>query len=203
MQTLQLVPLDFREPPSGQHKDSALTRQLAEAVRIDAEVVARLDPSSHQLRVANEILSELLFRNYRVGGRLQEFRKRDAMEFLSSPRNLVHYAGATIARDLYRQFEQTGLDLGLLSRAADDEDCLEVAIEGKTPKTVLRGYERKYRALAVERMAHKRAADAVVAEFHQKQTNLSEILGRVGAQSGPATDSPELSRSPQPSRSTS
>jgi hypothetical protein len=174
-QTLQMVPLEFRTAPGGQHRDPELTKFLAAGVRIDdAEVVSKVYPSSHPLRVANEILTELVFRNFQTGSRLQAIRKRDAVGFLSHPTNLIHYAGASIARELYQRFEREGLDLDLLTNVPDDDDRLEINIEGKTPRTVSRGYVREYRTRAAQRMARKRAETAVISEFKQKQTDLTK-----------------------------
>ena len=174
-QTLQMVPLEFRATPDGQHRDRELTKRLAGGVRIDdAEVVSKVYPSSHPLRVASEILTELVFRNFQTGSRLQTLRKRDTVAFLSHPTNLIHYSGPSIARELFLRFEREGLNLDLLARVPDDDDRLEVNIEGKTPRTVIRGYEREYRARAAQRMARKRAESAVVSEFKQKQTDLSK-----------------------------
>lgn len=173
-QTLQLVPLDFRTPPRGQHRNPQLTRCLADGVRTDeAEVVSKVYPSSHPLRTAKEILTELLFRNARSGARLQSVRKRDAIAFLSDPANLIHYAGAAIARELYQRFERESAEFGLIGGVVDDDDRLEIHIDGKTPRTITRGYGREYRSRAVARMARRRAEAAVLAEFKQKQTTLS------------------------------
>jgi len=175
-QTLQLVPLEFRAAPRGQHRDTELTKLLADGIRVDdAEVVSKVYPSSHPLRVAIEILTEMVFRNFQAGTRLQSIRKRDAIAFLSHPTNLIHYSGTSIARDLYQRFEREGLDLDLLGRVPDDDDRLEIRIDGKTPRTVVRGYEREYRAHAAQRMARNRAESAVIAEFKQKQMDLSKF----------------------------
>ncbi len=171
-QTLQLVTLEHRPAPTGQHRDSELTRKLAGAVRInDAEVLSKVYPSSHPLRVGTEILTELLFKNAREGLRLQLVRSRDALAFLAQPTNLIHYAGPSIARQLYERFEREGIEFGLLTKSSDEPDRIEINVEGKTPRTVLRG-TKEDRSQFTHRMARIRAEDAVVAEYGRKQSNL-------------------------------
>lgn len=171
LQLFTLVP--GRDKAHQQHADPNLTRLLADGVNVaDSEVVARAYPSSHPLRQAIECLGSLVARGPLSEDLRKEFPVDEVMGFFINPANIPHYAIAEVGARLAERFVREGKSMGLLRSSDSDPTKIVLQIEGKSIKTVVANYRRRYRERAAERIARNRAEEAALEEFRRSHPSL-------------------------------
>lgn len=165
--------LIWRKPPTGQHRDSGLTHLLSSALSVEeSEMVTKVYPSSHPVRVGREILIQAWKRQKpQKAGRL-ELVASEVIDSLAQPSTMPHYAARQIAPSLLRTFLRDAVDYGIAEDPGETPGMVPLKVEGKQLLTILRAYERTHKEGWASRHARKSAEEAVVEEYYRRQTRL-------------------------------
>jgi len=158
-----------------QHKDNELTKILANGIRVDAEVLVKMYPSSHPLNQGVKIVADILAKNTKkmVADTFStEFSGKTVEEFCQSPRNIAHYAYEAIGKSIADRFLRESKALGLIEAIEGREGWFRFKIEGKTIKTILANYKKYYQKAVVTRLVKEKAEERAVQEYRKKSPEL-------------------------------
>ncbi len=158
-----------------QHKDNELTKILASGIRVDAEVLVKMYPSSHPLNQGVKIVADILAKNAKnmvADNFSTEFSGKTVEEFCQLPRNIAHYAYEAIGKSIADRFLRESQALGLIEAIEGRDNWFRFKIKGKTIQTILANYKKDYQKAVVNRLVKEKAGDRAVQEYRKKSPEL-------------------------------
>lgn len=153
-----------------QHKDNELTNILANGIRVDAEVLVKMYPSSHPLNRGVKIVADILAKNAKnmVADTFStEFSGMTVEEFCRSPRNIAHYAYEAIGKSIADRFLRESQALGLIEAIEGRDGWFRFRIKGKTIQTILANYKKDYQKAVVNRLVKEKAEEKAVQQYRK------------------------------------
>lgn len=174
-QVLQLFTrINSRSKPfDNQHKDSKLTKILADGIKVESEVLVKIYPSSHPLKQGVKIVANILAKNKIAGTSLTEFSKESVDQFCKSSTNIAHYSFETIGKNIGDRFIGESKALGLIEVLEGREGWFQFKMEGKTIRTLLANYQKNYQKAFVDRLVKEKAEKKAIMEYRKKFPGLS------------------------------
>lgn len=173
-QHLSLVTqIPARDDVDNQHGEHTLTSQLSDSVEVqDAEVLYRVYPSSHPLRLSKEGLAHQMQVNKQQSRDLKTVQRDDLEAFFSNPEYVPHYANDEIGAELAERVIDRGREHGLI---AEDEGDLFIDLDVTTMKNILDRYETEYLDRHAEAIAHRWAKEDAQEEFREKYPSMDRF----------------------------